>query len=314
MKFNQRYQLIPRIFINWLVIGLSVNHAAYASLSVAEEVNQSIQYSIGQQRQFFSFESQNLHTEVLAQNLQYQYSLADKLFGISLSHSSAAESKSSDTAYQLELAGQSVLIFTEFKIENFWLGMAASQGNDDSQYQFYYNNVQADVSDSMDFRNLTIDMDYGRFLSSSYGSVGAGLTHQWLVTKRQLMVVRTLTPIASQNSNSSEQALFGSVNANYTHYFNIGEQTELILSGAVNYQLTLSGDGRIQLNQQRRRSTGVQKSQLSKKLEKPNSEATSLSARLTLLHDAYAVSAEIYQLSDQSAADAYYGFGLGVDF
>jgi hypothetical protein len=314
MKLNERYLLFLKRFINLLVISMSMNHAAYASASDSEEGDQSIQYGIGQQRQLFSFEDQDLQTTVVSQALQYQYSLSDKLIGFALSRTSADKSRSGDRAYQLEFDSQAVFVFAEINIEDLWLGMGASQGNDDSQYEIQYNNVQGDVSNNTDFRNLTIDIGYGRFLSSSYWSVGAGLTHQWLVAKRQLILVRTVNPIVAQNSNTTEQALLASVNANYEHYFSISEYAELLLSGAVNHQFTLSGDGRIQLNQQRRGPSGVQQNQLSKELGQPNSTITSLSVRLSLLRDVYTLSAEVDQLSDQSAADAYYGLSLGMSF
>jgi len=314
MKLNERYRLSLKRLINLLVINMSMNHAAYANASDPEEGDQSIQYGIGQQRQLFSFEDQDLQTTVVSQALQYQYSLADKLIGFALSRSSADKSRSGDRAYQLEFGSQTVFVFAEINIEDFWLGMAASQGNDDSQYEIHYNNVQGDVSDNTDFRNLSIDAGYGRFLSSSYWSVGAGLTHQWLVAKKQLRLIRAVNPNVAQNSNTTEQALLASLNANYEHYFSISESVELILSGAVNHQFTLSGDGRIQLNQQRRGPSGVQQNQLSEEIEQSNSAITSLSVRLSLLHDVYSLSAEVDQLSDQSSADAYYGLSLGVNF
>jgi len=314
MKLNERYLLFLKRFINLLVISMSMNHVAYANANDSEEGDQSIQYGIGQQRQLFSFEDQDLQTTVVSQALQYQYSLSDKLIGFALSRTSADKSRSGDRAYQLEFDSQAVFVFAEINIDDFWLGMGASQGNDDSQYEIHYNNLQGDVSNNTDFRNLSIDIGYGRFLSSSYWSVGAGLTHQRLVAKRQLILIRTVNPIVAQNSNTTEQALLASVNANYDYYFSVSEYAELILSGAVNHQFTLSGDGRIQLNQQRRGPSGVQQNQLSKELGQPNSRITSLSVRLSLLRDVYTLSAEVDQLSDQSAADAYYGLSLGMNF
>jgi len=314
MKLNERYLLSLKRLINLLVISMSMNHVAYANASDSEEGDQSIQYGIGQQRQLFSFEDQDLQTTVVSQALQYQYSLSDKLIGFALSRTSADKSRSGDRAYQLEFDSQAVFVFAEINIDDFWLGMGASQGNDDSQYEIHYNNLQGDVSNNTDFRNLSIDIGYGRFLSSSYWSVGAGLTHQRLVAKRQLILIRTVNPIVAQNSNTTEQALLASVNANYDYYFSVSEYAELILSGAVNHQFTLSGDGRIQLNQQRRGPSGVQQNQLSKELGQPNSRITSLSVRLSLLRDVYTLSAEVDQLSDQSAADAYYGLSLGMNF
>jgi hypothetical protein len=144
--------------------------------------------------------------------------------------------------------------------------------------------------------------------------VSTSLTKQWLETKKALNVSRTAKPPVNQQSHAIEQALFAGLNARYEYYFTLSDRYELALSGAVNHQFTLSGDGRIQLNQQRGGPAGVQKNQRSEDLTSSASATTALSARVSLLYSGYSLSAEMDQLTDQSAADAYYGIGLGVSF
>lgn len=316
MKLYECCSLSLKSVINLMVMIALTSHAVYASEadSSEEKADQSIQLGLGQQRQLFSFEDQDLQMPVSSQALQYQYSFPDWLLGLALSRSSADNSATGDQAYQLEFDGQTLFVFAEMNIDNFWLGMGASQGSDDSQYEIERSNVEGIVSNDTDFRNLSIDVGYGRFLSSSYWSVGAEITQQWLTAKKHLRLVRAGKPIAAQDSNTTEQALLGSISTRYEQYFNVSDYTELALSGAVNHQFTLSGDGRIQLNQQRRGPTGVQQNQLSKELEQSGAATTAFSVRLSLLYEVYALSAEIDQLSDQSAADAYYGVSLGMNF
>lgn len=314
MTLFKAFSLFSKVSLTAIAASLLLTLTAYADNESRDEVHQSLQFGLGQQRQVFSFESQNLEMDVVSQALQYQYSRADWLFGAAFSRNGAEQEGKGDKAYDLTFSGRTLFIFAEKAFSDFWLGVGASQGSDDSQYKIMRSHASGEISDNTDFRNLSLDMGYGQFLSSSYWSLGAGLTQQWLSTAKKLNLQRNAKPVTAQNSETTEQALLAGLSARYEHYFTLTKRYELALSGAINHQLTLSGDGRIQLSQQRRGPAGVQQKQLSKEIKQSSSSSTALSVRMTMLFSRYSVSAEIDQLTDQSAADAYYGVNLGTNF
>jgi hypothetical protein len=297
-----------------LLISTLLSSALLSSSAYASEGQHGIQVGHSQQRQGFTFEDQSLAIAVGSNTLQYQYSQSDWLIGFALSRADGEKTAAGDRAYQFDFDSRTTSVFAEMSLDDFWLGMGFSQGIDDSQYRINRSIVSGEVNDQSDFDNVSIDVGYGQFLASSYWSVSTSLTQQWLDTKKTLKLSRTEKPLLNQQSNATEQALFAGLNARYEYYFTLSDRYELALSGALNHQFTVSGDGRIQLNQQRQGPRGVQKSQRSEELTSSVSATTALSARVSLLYSRYSLSAEMDQLTDQSAADAYYGIGLGVSF
>ncbi|MGK0250001.1 MAG: hypothetical protein ACI910_002765 [Oleispira sp.] len=289
---------IFKLAIRALLISALLSSSAYAS-----EGQHGIQVGHSQQRQGFTFEDQSLAIAVGSNTVQYQYSQSHWLIGFALSRADGDKTAAGDRAYQFDFDSRTNSVFAEMSLDNFWLGMGFSQGLDDSQYRINRSAVNGEVYDQSDFNNVSIDVGYGQFLASSYWSVSTSLTQQWLDTKKTLKLSRTEKPLLNQQSNATEQALFAALNARYEYYFTLSDRYELALSGALNHQFTLRGDGRIQFNRQR-----------SKELTSSVSATTALSARVSLLYSRYSLSAERDQLTDQSAADAYYGIGLGVSF
>jgi hypothetical protein len=287
-----------RLSIFRLAISSLLSSTAYAS-----ESQHGIQVGHSQQRQGFTFEDQSLAIAVGSNTVQYQYSQSDWLVGFALSRADGEKTGSGDRAYQFDFESRTASIFAEKSLESFWLGLGFSQGNDDSQYRINRSTASGEVYDQSDFNNVSIDVGYGQFLASSYWSVSTSLTQQWLETKKILKVSRAEKSPVNQQSDAIEQALFAGLNARYEYYFTLSDRYELTLSGAMNHQFTLSGDGHIQFNQKR-----------SEDLTSSASATTALSVRVSLLYSGYSLSAEMDQLTDQSAADAYYGIGLGVNF
>jgi hypothetical protein len=289
---------IFRLAIRALVISALLSNSAYAS-----ESQHGVQVGHSQQRQGFTFEDQRLAIAVGSNTVQYQYSQSTWLIGFALSRADGEKTAAGNRAYQFDFNSRTTSVFAEMSLDNFWLGMGFSQGLDDSQYRINRSAARGEIYDQSDFNNMSIDVGYGQFLASSYWSVSTSLTQQWLNTKKTLKVGRTEKPLQNQQSHATEQALFAGLNARYEYYFTLSDRYELALSGALNHQFTLRGDGRIQFNRQR-----------SKELTSSVSATTGLSARVSLLYSRYSLSAEREQLTDQSAADAYYGIGLGVSF
>jgi hypothetical protein len=289
---------IFRLAIRTLLISALLSNSAFAS-----ESQHGVQVGHSQQRQGFTFEDQRLAIAVGSNTVQYQYSQSTWLIGFALSRADGEKTAAGNRAYQFDFNSRTTSVFAEMSLDNFWLGMGFSQGLDDSQYRINRSAARGEIYDQSDFNNMSIDVGYGQFLASSYWSVSTNLTQQWLNTKKTLKVGRTEKPLQNQQSQATEQALFAGLNARYEYYFTLSDRYELALSGALNHQFTLRGDGRIQFNRQR-----------SKELTSSVSATTGLSARVSLLYSRYSLSAEREQLTDQSAADAYYGIGLGVSF
>jgi hypothetical protein len=289
---------IFRLAIRTLLISALLSNSAYAS-----ESQHGVQVGHSQQRQGFTFEDQRLAVAVGSNTVQYQYSQSTWLIGFALSRADGEKTAAGNRAYQFDFDSRTTSVFAEMSLDDFWLGMGFSQGLDDSQYRINRSAARGEIYDQSDFNNVSIDVGYGQFLASSYWSVSTSLTQQWLATKKTLTLSRTEKPLQNQQSQATEQALFAGLNARYEYYFTLSDRYELALSGALNHQFTLRGDGRIQFNRQR-----------SKELTSSVSATTGLSARVSLLYSRYSLSAEREQLTDQSAADAYYGIGLGVSF
>lgn len=286
----------------------TAQEAAYQS------ARQGVQLGLSQQRQLFTFEDRELTTDIISRTLQYQYSQGSWVVGASYAYSEAEKSATDSAVFQFEFDSQSFSVFAEKSFADLWLGLALSQGDDNSRYQAGRVRVNADIRDDTDFRNLTADIGYGQFLSSSYWSASTSLTQQWLTTQKRLALRRASQADILQDSDGNEQALLAGFNARYEHYFPLNEHYELAVSGGLNHQFTLSGDGLIQLNNQRHGRGGVQQQQRTETLTHSASASTALSLRLSLLHLKYSLSAEIDQLTDQSSTDAYYGAGIGISF
>jgi hypothetical protein len=294
---------LKRFSIFRLVIRALLMSALLSSSAYASEGQHGIQVGHSQQRQGFTFEDQSLAIAVGSNTVQYQYSQSNWLIGFALSRADGEKTAAGNRAYQFNFDSRTSSVFAEMSLDDFWLGMGFSQGLDDSQYRINRSAANGEVYDQSDFNNVSIDVGYGQFLASSYWSVSTSLTQQWLDTKKTLKLSRTEKPLLNQQSNATEQALFAGLNACYEYYFTLSDRYELALSGALNHQFTLRGDGRIQFNRQR-----------SEELTASASATTGLSARVSLLYSRYSLSAERDQLTDQSAAEAYYGIGLGVSF
>lgn len=309
--------LLLNVMIFRLAINVALVSLVYANQSMAVEAEQSqhgIQLAIGQQRQVLSFEDQELGLGLSSQSLQYQYSRSDWLFGMTVNHSAGEKVASGNMAYQLELDSRAISTFAEVNLNDFWLGLVVAQGRDDSQYKITRSNARGNIRDDSHFRNLGLDLGYGHFLTSSYWSVSASLTQQWLTAKKELNLVKIGKAAIIQSSDTKEQALLAGLNSSYEYYFPLTDDYELALSGTANYQFSLSGDGRSQFNNQRRSPAGVQQNQRNEVLTSSGSSATALSVRLSLLHARYSLFAEVDQLVDQPSSDAYYGAGFGISF
>lgn len=284
------------------------------SLAPEQGDRHGIYLGLSRQRQQFVYEDRNLATEVSSRTLQYQYSRSDWRAGIALGRSAAEESDDGAKGYQLEFNSQSLAVFSELTLADFWLAVALTQGSDVGKYQLVRNDVAGQIKHDTGFRNLGMDVGYGQFLTSSYWSVSGSLTQQWLDTSKRLDIRRPAKPALLQNSDSKEQALLAGFNGFYEVYFTLNERYELALSAALDHQFTVSGGGQTQLTNQRQGRTGIQLRQSSEEVNHSAGATTAISVRLSLLHPDYSLSGEMNQLTDQSMADAYYGLGLGVNF
>ena len=268
-------------------------------------------------RQQLNFEQRDLELVISGRSLQYQYFSGDWILGGSLAQTSGDDTESGKLAYQLEVDGQAVNLFSERTLGQFgsgttWFGVAVAAGRDEQSYNANRSGGSGKVSVKSRFRSISLDAGYSYPLESSRLSVSGGLTQQWFYDEKNARVSRSDEPTVEQRENSDEQALLAAVSAGFEKFWLLNADTELAAFAGLRYQYTLGGDGRIQQSQLRHGARGVQQRQRNETFNQENDSLAATNLRLSVFYRQLNLTLEVDKVSDESFADAYYTAGVGL--
>lgn len=298
-------------------------------ITIAEDVTEqwsghSLMIGFNRVGQPFSFEQNDIEVVLVGRMLQYQYFSGDWSGGLSVSESRGDKSAADSTAYQLDLEGESLVVFLEHRLRQFgngtaWLctGVGSAVDEQSLSAQRFVNQRpvgRGAIGVESRFRSFSIEGGYSFVLESSSISASVGLTQQWLHEKQRALVQPVDATDVMQQQNIDEQTLIAGLSVGYEKYWQINTELEWSVFTGVRYQYTVGGSGKIYQSQFRRGTRGVQQGQRSESFQQENDSTSAVSLRLAAYFQQFNLAFDVDKLSDQSIDDAYYGATAGLNF